>query len=97
MGSAPGGRGQGVSSVAAAAVRAGHGPFGVEDPEQPVVEFVRAADQLARRAGERLGGPLVGRLRHRQDVADLVHQQADRPVVGLDHHVDRQPVGRPVG
>src|SRR5262249_13391406 len=80
MVSTPGARGQGVLLFSAAVVRRAHGPLGVQDQQQPVVELVRPADQFPGRPLERLGQPLEQLLGHPEDVPDLVHQQADRPV-----------------
>ena len=59
-------------------------------------QLVGAANQLARRALERLRRALEQLFRHFQHVADLVDQQADRAVVGLHDHVHGQLVGGPV-
>ena len=69
-----------LSDGAAVACGIVDGALGVEDQQQPVVELVGAADQLAgdgRRAC--LGGASNAVLGDLEHVADLVHQQADRP------------------
>src|SRR4029079_9617988 len=57
----------------------------IHHEQQAALELVGAADQLARGIAERLGRPLEGVLVNLDHVADVVDQQADRPV-GRAHH-----------
>src|SRR5437773_2245932 len=65
------------------------GPLRVENEEQAVFQLVGAENQFSGRSLERLGGTLEQLLRDFQHVADLIDEQADRAVVGVNDHVDR--------
>ena len=77
-------------------LRQAHRPLRVENQQQSIGQLVGTANQLAGRPFERLGRTLEQLFRHFQHVADLVHQQADRAVIGVHDHVQGQLIGGPV-
>src|SRR5262249_47631714 len=67
-----------------------HNFFGVEEEQEPFFELVGAAHEIARRATQGLGRRLEALRRHREDVADLVDEEADHAALGLHDDVGRQ-------
>src|SRR5438309_11316019 len=65
----------------------------VQDEQQAVGQFVGAADHLPRRRRERFRRLLEQLLRDLHNVADLIDQQANRAVFGMNNHVDVELIG----
>src|SRR5262249_34215116 len=75
----------------------GDRPLSVKDEQQAIRQLVGTANQLSCHPLERLWRALEQLFRDIQYVADFIDQQADGAVLGVDDHVDRQLIGRPVG
>ena len=74
----------------------GYGTFGVQNQQQSVLELVRAADEFSGGSLQSIGRALKKFFRYLQYIADLINQQAERAVVRLNDHIDRELILRPV-